>query len=327
MKILITGGAGYIGSHCAEIFNEKGYEVIVVDNLSKGHEAAVGNAKFYKGNVGDEAFMDKVLGENKPDAVIHFAAYSLVGESMQKPYEYYKNNVCESMNLFHSLVRHDIKNVVFSSTAATYGQPEDGLITEETPNAPINTYGETKLAIEKMLKWYNNAYGLNFIALRYFNVAGAHPNGHIGEDHRPETHLIPIVLQCAQGKRERMKIFGGDYPTKDGTCVRDYIHVYDLIDAHELALKHMQKTGECGVYNLGTGGGYSNLEIVETARKVTGAPIPTDIIDRRPGDPPTLVASSENAERILGWKRRYGIEDIISHAWKWHSTHPEGYKN
>ena len=326
MTILITGGAGYIGSHATAIFREKGYDVVVVDDLSKGHRAAVAEgAKLYVGNIADKAFMDTVLCENSVDAVIHFAAYSLVGESMQKPYEYYKNNVAGSMELFESLVRHGVKNIVFSSTAATYGQPEDGIITEKTPNSPINTYGETKLAIEKMLKWYNSAYGLNYTALRYFNVAGAYPDGHIGEDHHPETHLIPIVLQCAAGKRDRMKIFGGDYPTKDGTCVRDYIHVCDLISAHELALRHMLETGECGIYNLGTGGGYSNLEIVETARKVTGAAIPTDIVDRRPGDPPTLVASSEKAETVLGWQRKYGIEDIISHAWKWHSSHPDGY--
>lgn len=326
MTILVTGGAGYIGSHCTAILLEKGYDVVVVDNLVKGHKEAVPGAKLYVGSIGDEALMDRVLTENKIDGVMHFAAFSLVGESMKMPYEYYRNNVGESMSLFHSLVKHGVLNIVFSSTAATYGQPPVDLITEETPNAPINTYGETKLAIEKMLKWFHTAYGLNYTALRYFNVAGAYPDGHIGEAHDPETHLIPIVLQVANGKRERMKVFGGDYPTPDGTCIRDYIHVCDLIEAHILALDRMLKTGECGIFNLGSGGGYSNHEIIETARKVTGHAIPADIEERRPGDPPILVASSEKAEATLGWKRKYGIEDIIAHAWKWHSTHPNGYE-
>ncbi|MFA6947366.1 MAG: UDP-glucose 4-epimerase GalE [Eubacteriales bacterium] len=326
MTILVTGGAGYIGSHCTKILCERGFEVVVVDNMAKGHPEAVDKkAKLYVGSIGDQALMDKVFTENKIDGVMHFAAFSLVGESMQKPYEYYKNNVGESMSLFHSMVEHGVLNIVFSSTAATYGQPEDEIITEKTPNAPINTYGETKLSIEKMLKWFGVAYGLHYTALRYFNVAGAYPDGSIGEAHDPETHLIPIVLQVAQGKRERMKVFGGDYPTPDGTCVRDYIHVVDLIDAHIRALNRMLETGSSDIFNLGTGGGYSNLQIIETARAVTGHAIPADIEARRPGDPPVLVASSAKAEDILGWKRQYGIEDIISHAWKWHSSHPNGY--
>lgn len=320
MTILVSGGAGYIGSCCARMLSDAGYDVIVVDNLSKGHAEAVGKCRLYVGDIGDDAFMDKVLTENKIDGVMHFAAYSLVGESMQKPLMYYENNVGQSMRFFGSLMRHDVTNLVFSSTAATYGMAETMPITEDTPTNPINTYGETKLSIEKMLKWFNTAYGFRYTVLRYFNVAGAHKSGEIGEAHNPETHLIPIVLQAAAGKRDQLKIFGGDYPTKDGTNVRDYIHVMDLIEAHMLAYERMTKTGEGGTFNLGSGGGYSNLEIVETARRITGKPIPLEITDRRPGDPPTLIASSARAEEILGWKRRNGIDEIIEDAWRWHTN-------
>lgn len=325
MNILVTGGAGYIGSHAVAALKEKGCGVVVVDNLVKGHADAVKGTKLYVGDIGDDEFMDKVFSENKIDGVMHFSAFSLVGESMKMPYEYYNNNVCQSMKLFHSMVEHGVKNIVFSSTAATFGEPDEIPISETTSQNPINTYGETKLAMEKMLKWFGVAYGMNSICLRYFNVAGAHPSGEIGEDHRPETHLIPIVLQVAAGNREKLSVFGGDYPTKDGTCVRDYIHVCDLAEAHILAMEYMIKNNCSDSFNLGSGGGYSNLEILNTAREVTGKPIPASIEERRPGDPPVLIASSEKAERVLGWKRKYGIKDIISTAWKWHSTHPQGY--
>ncbi len=325
MNILVTGGAGYIGSHAVAALKEKDYGVVVVDNLVKGHEKAVKGTKLYIGDIGDGEFMDKVFSENKIDGVMHFSAFSLVGESMKMPYEYYNNNVCQSMKLFHSMVEHGVKNIVFSSTAATFGEPDEIPISETTAQNPINTYGETKLAMEKMLKWFGVAYGMNSICLRYFNVAGAHPSGKIGEDHRPETHLIPIVLQVAAGKREKLSVFGGDYPTKDGTCIRDYIHVSDLAEAHILAMEYMIKNNCSDAFNLGSGGGYSNLEILNTAREVTGKPIPASIEERRPGDPPVLIASSEKAERVLGWKRKYGIKDIIATAWKWHSTHPQGY--
>ncbi|MCI8332296.1 MAG: UDP-glucose 4-epimerase GalE [Clostridiales bacterium] len=325
MSILVTGGAGYIGSCAVAALKEKGYEVVVVDNLSKGHKQAVGDVKLYIGSVGDETFMHKVFTENKIDAVMHFAAFSLVGESMLHPYEYYNNNVAQSMHLFHSMIEHGVKNVVFSSTAATYGEPEENPISEETPQHPINTYGQTKLAIEDMLKWFGVAYGLNSMSLRYFNVAGAHPSGNIGEDHNPETHLIPIILQVALGKREKLSVFGNDYPTKDGTCIRDYIHVMDLAQAHILAMEYMLKNNCSDEFNLGSGGGYSNLEILNAARKVTGCEIPSVFEDRRPGDPPVLVATSEKAERILGWHRQYGIEDIIASAFAWHKAHPNGY--
>lgn len=324
MTILVTGGAGYIGSHCCAILKENGFDVIAVDNLSKGHAEAV-EGKLYIGNIGDELFMDTVFTENNIDGVMHFAAYSLVGESMEKPYEYYRNNVGESISLLNSMIKHGVKYVVFSSTAATYGQPEISPITEISLQNPINTYGETKLAIEKMLKWFGIAYGLKSVCLRYFNVAGAHISGNIGEAHKPETHLIPIILEVANGKREKLKIYGNDYPTPDGTCIRDYIHVSDLIDAHIKAFEYMKNTEKSDFFNLGSGGGYSNLEILNTARYVTGHAIPDEITERRPGDPPELIASSEKAEKILGWTRKYGIEDIIASAWKWHMTHPNGY--
>ncbi len=325
MNILVTGGAGYIGSHAVAALREAGHNVVVVDNLVKGHRAAVGDAKLYVGNIGDEDFMDKVFAENDIDGVMHFAAFSLVGESMEKPYEYYNNNVCESMHLFHSMVRNGVKNIVFSSTAATFGEPETIPIDESAPQKPINTYGQTKLAMENMLKWFGVAYGLRSVCLRYFNVAGAHPSGNIGEDHTPETHLIPIVLQVAGGGREYLSVFGDDYPTKDGSCIRDYIHVCDLADAHILAMEYMMKNNCSDSFNLGSGGGYSNFEILETAKRVTGKDIPSKVEARRAGDPPVLIASSEKAERVLGWQRKYGIEDIIATAWKWHSGHPSGY--
>lgn len=327
MTILVTGGAGYIGSHCCAILKAEGYDVIAVDNLSKGHARSVEGIKLYIGNIGDELFMDKIFAENVIDGVMHFAAYSLVGESMEKPYEYYRNNVCESMSLFNSMIRHDIEYIVFSSTAATYGQPDFSPISENSLQNPVNTYGETKLAIEKMLKWFGLAYGLKSVCLRYFNVAGAYKTGNIGEAHTPETHLIPIILEVANGKREKIKIFGNNYPTPDGTCIRDYIHVSDLIDAHIKAYHYMEQTKRSDAFNLGSGGGFSNLEILKTARSVTGHRIPAESSARRPGDPPELVASSTKAEQILGWNRKYGIEDIIASAWKWHMTHPDGYSS
>lgn len=325
MAILVTGGAGYIGSHCCKILKEQGYDVVAVDNLSKGHAAAIDNVNLYIGNISDCSLMDTIFSENAIEGVMHFAAYSLVGESMEKPYEYYRNNVGESMSFFNSMIRHQIKNIVFSSTAATYGQPEITPITENSLQNPINTYGETKLAVEKMLKWFDVAYELKNICLRYFNVAGAHINGNIGEAHIPETHLIPIILEVANGKRDKFYIYGNDYETHDGTCIRDYIHVSDLIDAHIKAYEHIKHTGKSDYFNLGSGGGYSNLEILNTARSVTGHAIPAEFTARRSGDPPVLIASSEKAEKMLHWNRKYSIREIISTAWKWHSSHPDEY--
>ena len=289
MNVLVCGGAGYIGSHTVYELIERGHSVVVVDSLIKGHKAAVHNeAKFYLGDIRDEEFMDRVFKENNIDAVIDFAAFSLVGESVNEPFKYYENNVYGTLKLLEAMERAGVKKIVFSSTAATYGEPENDIIVESDKTNPTNPYGETKLTVEKMLKWADNAYGIKFVALRYFNAAGAHISGKIGEDHSPETHLIPIILQTALGQREKMFIFGDDYDTPDGTCVRDYIHVTDLADAHIKALEKLFKTNESGIYNLGNGKGFSVKEVIEKAKKVTGKDFKVEIEARRSGDPSTL---------------------------------------
>ncbi|MFV9511255.1 UDP-glucose 4-epimerase GalE [Tepidibacillus sp. LV47] len=328
MAILVCGGAGYIGSHAVAALLEKGEEVVVIDNLQKGHKQAVlEGAKLYIGDLRDSEILDQVFNENPIDAVMHFAAYSLVGESVEQPLEYYENNVYGTLSLLKTMAKYQVKKIVFSSTAATYGEPKNIPILETDPTEPTNPYGETKLAVEKMLKWGDNAYGIKYVVLRYFNVAGAHPEGIIGEDHQPETHLIPIILQVALGKRDKIYIFGDDYDTHDGTCIRDYIHVSDLVDAHILALNHLRKDRESATYNLGNGNGFTVKEVIETARKVTGRPIPAEVAPRRAGDPSRLVASSEKAMKELGWTPKYAsLEQIITSAWKWHLSHPNGYK-
>ncbi len=328
MSVLVLGGAGYIGSHTVDRLVDQGQDVIVVDSLVTGHRAAVNDkAKFYQGDLADQDFMRKVFTENPEiDAVIHFAAYSLVAESMKKPLKYFDNNTAGMIKLLEVMNEFDIKNIVFSSTAATYGIPEKMPIMESDPQDPINPYGESKLMMEKIMRWADEAYGTKFVALRYFNVAGAKPDGSIGEDHGPETHLIPIVLQVAQGKRDKLQIFGDDYNTPDGTNVRDYVHPFDLADAHILAVDHLRKGNESNAFNLGSSTGFSNLEIVEAARKVTGKEIPAEIAPRRGGDPDSLIASSDKAREILGWKPQFdNIERIIETAWAWHSSHPNGY--
>ncbi|WP_243292961.1 UDP-glucose 4-epimerase GalE [Bacillus sp. FJAT-47783] len=326
MAILVTGGAGYIGSHTALYLREQGEEVMILDNLQKGHRDAVLGATFYEGKIDDHDLLDQIFTTHSIEAVIHFAASSLVGESVEDPFAYYKNNVIGSYHLIKKMVEHNVKKIVFSSTAATYGEPTSIPIQERDPTVPTNPYGETKLTIEKMLKWSDQAYGLKSVCLRYFNAAGADPKGRIGEDHTPESHLIPIVLQAALGQREKVFMFGDDYPTDDGTCIRDYIHVMDLAQAHYLALKKLRKDNESTVYNLGNGTGFSVKEVIETCRRVTGKQIVTEITDRRAGDPVVLIASSEKAQRELGWKPKYPqLEVMIEHAWKWHRTHPEGF--
>ncbi|UTR11842.1 UDP-glucose 4-epimerase GalE [Evansella sp. LMS18] len=328
MAVLVCGGAGYIGSHAvAELLN-KGEEVVVVDNLQMGHkEAVLQGAKLYDGDLRDKDFLNRVFEENEINAVIHFAADSLVGVSMEEPLQYYNNNVYGAMCLLEVMKDHGVKVIVFSSTAATYGEPVNIPIMETDPTIPTNPYGETKLAIEKMLKWCEEAYGIRSISLRYFNVAGAHMNGEIGEDHTPETHLIPIVLQVALGQREKIMIFGDDYDTPDGTCIRDYIHVNDLIDAHLLALEKLRSGAGSNVFNLGNGSGFSVKEVIDTARKVTGHGIPAETAPRRAGDPAKLVASSEKAQQELGWKPNHpSLEAIIESAWNWHQKSPGGYK-
>jgi UDP-glucose 4-epimerase len=306
---------------------DRGYEVVVFDNLEKGHKEAVSaKAKLVTGDLRDAAAVNGVFAAHKIDAVIDFAAYSLVGESVSIPLDYFENNIYGTLNLLKAMKENDVRTIVFSSTAATYGEPNRSPIFEDDATVPTNPYGESKLCVEKILKWVDNAHGIRHAVLRYFNVAGAHISGKIGEDHQPETHLIPIVLQAAQGKRDSITIFGEDYDTPDGTCIRDYIHVTDLADAHILALENCIKTDKSATYNLGNGHGFSVKEIIETAKKVTGVDIKATIGPRRAGDPSSLVASSEKIVRTLGWTPKYNkLEQIIETAWIWHKSHPNGY--
>ncbi|WP_416148497.1 UDP-glucose 4-epimerase GalE [Salipaludibacillus sp. HK11] len=328
MAVLVCGGAGYIGSHGVAELLAKKEEVVVIDNLQTGHRPAVlKEAAFYEGDLRDEAVLDKVFQNHKIDSVIHFAADSLVGVSVEEPLQYYDNNVYGAICLLKKMEQYQVKHIVFSSTAATYGEPDTVPITETDVTSPTNPYGETKLAIEKMLKWSANAYGMTYVVLRYFNVAGAHPTIDIGEDHKPETHLIPIVLQVALGQREKIMIFGDDYPTPDGTCIRDYIHVKDLIQAHLVAVDYLRDGGDSDVFNLGNGNGFSVKEVIDTVEKVTGKDIKREVAPRRGGDPAALVASSEKAKTILGWKPEYAdLDSMIETAWKWHQKHPKGYE-
>lgn len=327
MTILVLGGAGYIGSHTVYALIEKGVDVVVIDNLETGHiEAVHEKARFYKGDIRDRAFVDSVLDKEKIDAVIHFAANSLVGESMVNPLKYYDNNVNGTKVLLQSMVAHGLDKIVFSSTAATYGEPEKVPILETDRTEPTNTYGETKLAMEKMFKWTDRAHGLKYVSLRYFNACGAHVSGKIGEAHSPETHLIPLILQVPLGQREYISIFGDDYDTSDGTCIRDYIHVTDLAQAHILAVDYLMKGNESNIFNLGNGVGFTVKEVIDTARKVTGHEVPAKIAERRAGDPARLIASSDKARQVLLWKPEHAdLEEIISTAWNWHKNHPNGY--
>lgn len=328
MSILVLGGAGYIGSHMVKRLIEKGEEPVVVDNLVTGHRQAVDQkAKFYEGDLADQTFMRTVFRENPDiDVVIHFGAYSLVPESMKKPLMYFDNNVAGLIKLLEVMKEVGVNKLVFSSSAATYGIPDKMPIEETDPQNPINPYGESKLMMEKIMHWADEAYGIKFVALRYFNVAGAWPDGSIGEDHNPETHLLPIVLQVAMGKRDKLQIYGNDYNTPDGTNIRDYVHPIDLADAHLLAANYLRNGNESTAFNLGSSTGFSNLQILKAAREVTGKEIPAEIAGRRGGDPDTLIAASDKARKILGWTPQYDdIHKIIETAWKWHSQHPEGY--
>ncbi len=329
MKILVLGGAGYIGSHTVYELIDRDVEVVIIDNLETGYLAAVHkDAKFYQGDLRDPKFVDSVLdAESGIDAVIHFAANSLVGESMTDPLKYYDNNVNGTKVFLQSMIAHNIKNIVFSSTAATYGEPDLIPITENSKTQPTNCYGETKLAMEQMFKWTQKAHDIRFVSLRYFNACGAHKSGLIGEAHNPETHLIPLILQVPNGKREFISIYGNDYPTKDGTCVRDYIHVSDLAMAHIQAVSYLLAGNESDIFNLGNGVGFTVNEVIETARSVTSHNIPAKVEARRAGDPATLIASSEKAKSILGWTPIHdSLEEIIASAWNWHKNHPNGYQ-
>ncbi|MBM7577958.1 UDP-glucose 4-epimerase GalE [Jeotgalibacillus terrae] len=327
MAILVTGGAGYIGSHAVLGLKRLNKEVVVADNLETGHkESLLKDVPFYNGNLKDAAFLDRIFIEHEIKAVIHFAANSLVGESMENPLKYFDNNVGGTLSLIEAMNRHGVKKIVFSSTAAAYGEPETVPIRETDQTLPTNPYGESKLMVEKVLKWADQAYGIKYAVLRYFNVAGADREGIVGEDHRPETHLIPIILQVALGKRDEIKIFGDDYPTEDGTCIRDYIHVTDLVEAHLLALEHLD-THDSNTFNLGNGSGFSVKEVIDAAREVTGHAIPASVEKRRAGDPAVLIASSDKAKEVLGWAPVYtDMKKIIQTAWDWFEKHPDGYR-
>lgn len=328
MAILVIGGAGYIGSHVVKQLVAAKENVIVVDNLATGHlQALAPEVTFYQGDVRDREFLQTVFQQEKIESVFHFAASSLVGESIENPLKYFDNNVFGMQVLLETMKKNQVQQLVFSSSAAVYGEPEEVPISEQALTNPTNPYGESKLMMEKMIKWCHKAYGIQYVALRYFNVAGAAIDGTIGEDHHPETHLIPLVLQVALGQREQLAIYGDDYDTPDGTCIRDYVHVEDLAAAHLLALKYLKKGNPSTVFNLGSNHGYSVKEILDAARKVTQKPIPAVVEKRRAGDPSKLVASHEKAQELLGWHARYeDLETIIGTAWKWHQSHPKGYQ-
>ncbi len=320
--VLVTGGAGYIGSHAVLALQQAGYEVVVLDNLVYGHRDIVESVlkvELIEGDTNDRALLDRVFASRPFSAVMHFAAYAYVGESVSQPDKYYRNNVIGTLTLLEAMVAAEIKRFVFSSTCATYGVPKTVPIPEDHPQDPINPYGATKLMVERILSDFDRAYDFKSVAFRYFNAAGADPAGRLGEDHQPETHLIPLVLMAALGKRESISVFGTDYPTLDGTCIRDYIHVSDLADAHVLGLNYLLKGGESQRFNLGNGNGFSVQEVIEMARKVTGRSISAIDCDRRQGDPPALVGSAEKARSMLGWNPQYAdLESILTHAWTWH---------
>ncbi len=319
--ILVVGGAGYIGSHTNKELNRWGYQTLIYDNLVYGHKESVKWGKLEVGDLAEEEHLERIFQENSIDAVLHFAAYAYVGESVAKPAKYYKNNVCNTIQLLDIMRKYQVNHIIFSSTCATYGVPDKMPITEDMPQKPVNPYGATKWMVERILEDYRKAYGINYCCLRYFNAAGADPEGELGESHMPETHLIPLILDAASGKRESISIFGTDYPTKDGTCIRDYIHVSDLADAHIRALEYLKQGGESTCFNLGNGNGDSVQHVIEVVKQVTGKEFKVKEEKRRAGDPPVLIGSAEKAEKVLGWKPKYAeIETIVEHAWKWHEN-------
>ena len=318
-KILVCGGAGYIGSHVNKMLNQQGYETVVFDNLVYGHKEAVKWGELVKGDLKSQSDINAVFDKYDIDAVFHFAAYAYVGESVENPEKYYYNNVSNTLNLLHAMREHNCNKIIFSSTCATYGEPEKVPITEDMPQNPINPYGATKLMVESIFKDYSKAYGLQFVVLRYFNAAGADPDGEIGESHDPETHIIPLVLDAASGLRPDIKVFGTDYDTEDGSCIRDYIHVYDLATAHLLALYHLELGKPSEFFNLGNEKGTSVLEVIDSVKRVTGKDFTVTLTDRRPGDPAKLVGASGKAQQILGWEPKYAdIDTIVEHTWNWH---------
>jgi UDP-glucose 4-epimerase len=325
-RVVVTGGAGYIGSHTLRALRAAGYEVVVYDSLVKGHREAVGDVPLVVGELADGAALDRLFQEHRPAAVVHFAAFIEAGESVVDPGKYFRNNTAGTLSLLEAMQRNDVRQIVFSSTAAVYGEPVQIPIREDDPKAPTNAYGLSKLMVEQMLDWFQRAHGLRSVSLRYFNAAGDDPSGEIGEDHDPETHLIPLILQVPLGKREKVFIFGDDYDTPDGTCVRDYIHVNDLAAAHVAALRALEGGLERDAFNVGNGAGFSVREVIETARQVTGHPIPAEVRPRRAGDPARLVAPSDKARRVLDWQPRMPeLRSILETAWNWHRSHPNGY--
>ena len=327
INVLVTGGAGYIGSHTARALKQAGYGVVVYDNFCRGHHRAVNGFKVVEGDTAERKKLLSACREFKVGAVMHFAAHSQVGESVEKPDLYYANNVAGGISLLNAVLEAGVNNIVFSSSAAVYGEPEEVPIREEHPLNPTNPYGETKAVLEKAMNYYWQAYGLHSVSLRYFNAAGAYLSGGIGEDHDPETHLVPLVLQAILGQRDKITVFGSDYPTADGTAVRDYIHVDDLAEAHLLALEALLKGNHCPAYNLGNGKGYSVLEVIRAAERVTGSTVPHQLGPRRKGDPAVLVASSQKAEQELGWRPKIAqLDEIIESAWRWHSKNPQGFE-
>ncbi|WP_300558425.1 UDP-glucose 4-epimerase GalE [Companilactobacillus sp.] len=329
MSILVLGGAGYIGSHTVDHLCQMDYQVVVADNLATGHKTAINpNAKFYQGDVRDKSFLNEIFQKEDITDVIHFAAFSIVPESMKNPLKYFDNNTYGMISLLEAMNENDVKHIVFSSTAATYGEPKQIPIKETDPTIPTNPYGESKLAMEKIMHWSDVAYGIKFVALRYFNVAGAKADGSIGEDHHPETHLIPVVLEVAAGQRDELTIFGDDYDTKDGTNVRDYVHVEDLAEAHRLAMEFLRDGNQSNIFNLGSSNGFSNKEILSAAREVTQKGIPATIGPRRAGDPSTLIAASDKARKVLGWEPKFDdVHKMIQDAWNFKSKHLNGYQD
>jgi UDP-glucose 4-epimerase len=326
--ILVVGGAGYIGSHCLRELRRQGFKTLCYDNLTEGHSRAAGDTELIVGDLADGAKLDDLFAKHAIEAVFHFAANCYVGESCEHPEKYFFNNVANTLVLLRSMRRAKVNRFIFSSTAATFGNPVRPKIDESHPQEPINPYGRTKLMIEQILSDYHKAYGLQYVALRYFNAAGAAEGGEIGEDHDPETHLIPLVLKVPLGQRDSIKIFGSDYDTPDGTCVRDYIHIVDLADAHIRGLEFLRKGGASGGFNLGNGQGYSVKQVIKIAEEVTGKPIKAELVGRRAGDPAVLIADDTRAREILGWKQRYGdLKTIIGTAWEWQRTHPRGYED
>lgn len=326
MNIIVTGGAGYIGSHAVKLLLDEGYKVTAIDNLTTGHKAAIDpRADFYEVDIADKKRIVEIFNKLKPEAVLHFAASSLVGESMKKPLSYYENNVNATQRLLEAMTETNVRKIVFSSTAAIYGEPKRIPILEDDTKNPTNPYGETKLAMERMLHWASEAHNIKFVALRYFNVAGANINAEIGEAHSTETHLIPIILNSLHKKGGAISVYGGDYPTPDGSCVRDYIHVVDLVDAHLLALKYLLNGGQSDSFNLGSENGSSVLEVIDTVERIVGAKVNYSISDRREGDPAVLIASSKRIEKKLGWTAKHDLSQMIESAWKWHNKSAPGF--